>query len=91
MLKEVDKRVAEKRRIREEKLKLEMEERLKKEKEDREIKNRANMLEKSKLTKSQFGTNNTTNSKTNVSRLATRSNFYAINSEAFHETITESN
>lgn len=76
VLKEVDKRVAEKRRIREEKLKHEMEERLKKEKEDREIKNRANMLEKSKLSsKSQFGTNSITNSKQNASRLATRSNF----------------
>lgn len=89
---EVDKRVAEKKRIREEKLKQEMEERLKKEKEERELKNRAAMLEKSKFsTKSQFGTSPSTNSKSNQSRLQTRSNFYAINSDAFHETITESN
>lgn len=91
MLIEVDKRVAEKRRLREEKLKQEMEEKLKKEKEEREIKHRAAMLEKTKLnTKSAFGTNASSHSKSAHQILARRSNFYAINSDAFQETIEES-
>jgi len=58
VIKEINRRVAEKRRIKEEKLKQEMEERLKKEKEEREGKHRLSMIEKSKLTtKSQHGTN----------------------------------
>lgn len=91
VLAEVDKRIAEKRRIREEKLKQEMEERLRKEKEEREVKHRASMNDKNKLaSKSAFGTNANTNSKSAHQILARRSNFYAINSDAFQETIEES-
>lgn len=91
VLVEVDRRVAEKRRIREEKLKQEMEERLRKEKEEREMKHRASMLEKNKLnSKSTYGTNASYNSKSAHQILARRSNFYAINSDAFQETIEES-